>query len=101
MPFPKLPPILRQRFILPLLILSILILGTTASYNLIPATRHFSQAVLRCGRLMYAVLLDAVDYKRTFAKTFGDDEERIKETKACHLRSAKRMLSALEVSPNV
>lgn len=98
-PLPPLPAILRRRFVLPLLVLSILILASTASYNLIPATRHFAQAVLRCGRLMYAVLLDAVDYKRTFAKEFTDDAERLAEHKACHLRSAKRMLSALEVSP--
>lgn len=49
---------------------------------------------------MYAVILDAVDYKMTFAKSWkeGEEEEQRREVKACHLRSAKRLLRALEVS---
>lgn len=42
-----------------------------------------------------AAILGAIDYKRTFAKTYASDEERLEAYSQCHLRSANRVLRAL------
>lgn len=42
-----------------------------------------------------AAIFGAIDYKRTFARTYASDEERVEAYSQCHLRSAKRVLRAL------
>ncbi|CDZ97250.1 Predicted unusual protein kinase [Phaffia rhodozyma] len=79
-----------------LLCLTLFLLTSATSYEFFPASRHLAQAIYRCSRLMFAVVLDAMDYKRTFASSFDTDDEKQEAYKGCHLRSAKRMLAALE-----
>lgn len=57
--------------------------------------RHTVLAVVRCSRVATAAVLGAVDYKRTFARTYTSEEERFEAYSQCHLRSAKRVLRAL------
>lgn len=76
--------------------LALFILASTASYNLIPATRHFAQAIVRCTRLMAAVAGDVVEYKRTFGQEYASEDEKLAAYSACHLSSATRLLRALE-----
>ena len=45
--------------------------------------------------LVEAAVLGAIDYKRTFAKEYASDEERLEAYSQCHLRSANRVLRAL------
>ena len=42
-----------------------------------------------------AAVLGVIDYKRTFAKAYASDEERLEAYSQCHLRSANRVLRAL------
>ncbi len=42
-----------------------------------------------------AAVLGAIDYKRTFARTYASEEEQLEAYSRCHLRSAKRVLRAL------
>lgn len=74
--------------------------------------RHSVLAVVRCARVMKAVIADVWDYKRTFAKEahLGDangalaveDRARRREArKACHRRSAQRMFEALRKNSGV
>jgi aarF domain-containing kinase len=42
-----------------------------------------------------AAVFGVIDYKRTFAKTYASDEERLEAYSQCHLRSANRVLRAL------
>lgn len=42
-----------------------------------------------------AAIFGAIDYKRTFARTYASDEEQFEAYSQCHLRSAKRVLRAL------
>lgn len=76
--------------------LAIFILASTASYNLIPSTRHFAQAILRCARLMVAVTGDVIEYKRTFSQEYATVEEKREAYSQCHKNSAVRLLRALE-----
>lgn len=84
----------------------------TVLYNAYSPFRHSVLALVRCSRLMKAVLLDVWDYKQTFAReaAFGDgrgnlsDEERAlrrRLRKECHQRSAQRMLEALKKNSGV
>jgi len=57
--------------------------------------RHTVLAVVRCSRVAEAAVLGAIDYKRTFAKAYASDEERLEAYSQCHLRSANRVLRAL------
>jgi aarF domain-containing kinase len=81
-------------------------------YNVYPPFRHTTLALVRCSRLMKAVILDVWDYKQTFSReaTLGDaagnlsEEERAlrrQRRKACHLRSAERMLEALKKNSGI
>lgn len=40
-------------------------------------------------------MLGAIDYKRTFAKTYADEKEQLEAYSKCHKRSAERVLKAL------
>jgi aarF domain-containing kinase len=42
-----------------------------------------------------AAVLGAIDYKKTFARTYESDDERMEAYSQCHTRSAKRVLKAL------
>ena len=42
-----------------------------------------------------AAVLSAIDYKRTFAKTYTSKDEEEEATSHCHSRSAQRVLKAL------
>ncbi len=42
-----------------------------------------------------AAILGAIDYKRTFARTYESEEEKLDAYSQCHLRSANRVLRAL------
>jgi aarF domain-containing kinase len=42
-----------------------------------------------------AAVLGAIDYKRTFARTYASEEERLEAYSQCHLRNAKHVLRAL------
>ncbi|KAF8584839.1 ABC1-domain-containing protein [Ramaria rubella] len=53
------------------------------------------QAAKRCSILGRAVVLDAIDYKRTLSKTYNTHEEQQRAYSDCHLRSAHRVLLAL------
>ncbi|KAI0305407.1 ABC1-domain-containing protein, partial [Multifurca ochricompacta] len=57
--------------------------------------RHIVLAVVRCTRVARAAVFGAIDYKRTFARTYASDEERLEAYSQCHLRSANRVLRAL------
>ncbi|KAH9176783.1 ABC1-domain-containing protein [Lactarius sanguifluus] len=57
--------------------------------------RHTALAVIRCSRVAGAAVLGAIDYKRTFARTYASDEEMLEAYSKCHLRSANRVLRAL------
>jgi hypothetical protein len=87
------------KYSLPLGIL-LFILISTASYELIPPTRHFALAIIRCSVLMQAVIADAIDYKLTWRKsTEGMSLEEVRKVHSdCHKRSAERLLKSLEVS---
>lgn len=45
--------------------------------------------------IIAAAVLGAIDYKRTFARTYVSEEDRLEAYSRCHLRSAKRVLRAL------
>lgn len=88
------------------------VIALTALYNFYPPFRHSTLAIVRCSRLMTAVLQDVWDYKRTFAKesklcdTEGNPLEGNKEVirqarKACHTRSAERILKALKKNSGI
>ncbi|KIJ61310.1 hypothetical protein HYDPIDRAFT_137889 [Hydnomerulius pinastri MD-312] len=57
--------------------------------------RHAVLAVARCSRVAEAALLGAIDYKRTFAREYASEEERMEAYSGCHSRSARRVLKAL------
>lgn len=74
--------------------------------------RHSVLAIVRCARVMEAVIADVWDYKRTFAKEahLGDGngvlslEERAARREArsaCHRRSAQRIFKALKKNSGV
>ena len=50
---------------------------------------------MRVRGTIEAAVFGAIDYKRTFARTYASDEERVEAYSQCHLRSAKRVLRAL------
>ena len=47
------------------------------------------------GDLSEAAVLSAIDYKRTFAKTYTSKDDEKEATSQCHTRSAQRVLRAL------
>lgn len=83
------------------------LLVLTVLYQTYSPFRHTVIASVRCARLMQAVILDVLDYKRVFAleAAMGDSEdEKIAKRKArqdCHTRSATRMLVALRKNSGI
>ncbi|WVN87264.1 uncharacterized protein L203_102441 [Cryptococcus depauperatus CBS 7841] len=81
-------------------------------YYIYSPFRHVAIAIVRCARLMQAVLINVWDYKRVFAreKSIGEpgrelteDELDVKRKarKECHKRSAERMLIALRKNSGI
>ncbi|KAG1732224.1 ABC1 family-domain-containing protein [Suillus paluster] len=58
-------------------------------------SRHAVLATVRCSRLARAAISGAIDYKRTFARTYGSEEDRLEAVSQCHVRSATKVLKAL------
>ncbi|TDL26259.1 ABC1-domain-containing protein [Rickenella mellea] len=74
----------------------VLSLGTSfAAYQSYDGVRHSYLAIVRCSRVAEAVILGAIDYKKTFAKTYHQEQDRQEAYSNCHTRSAKRVLKAL------
>ncbi|OXC66267.1 hypothetical protein AYX13_04990 [Cryptococcus neoformans] len=81
-------------------------------YYTYPPFRHTAIAVVRCARVMKAVSIDVWDYKQVFAaeerlgasgKGLTDEEIEIKRKarRACHKRSAERLLEALKKNSGI
>lgn len=80
-------------------------------YHTYTPFRHTVLAGVRCARLMKAVILDVIDYKRTFAQEarlgpielLSDEanQKRRQARKDCHQRSADRMLKALKKNSGI
>lgn len=88
------------------------LIALIALYNYYPPFRHSTLAIVRCSRLMSAVLQDVWDYKRTFAKEsklcdnegnpLDGNKDIIRQArKACHTRSAERILKALKKNSGI
>ncbi|OWZ34155.1 aarF domain-containing kinase [Cryptococcus neoformans c45] len=81
-------------------------------YYTYPPFRHTAIAVVRCARVMKAVSIDVWDYKQVFAaeerlgasgKELTDEEIEMKRKarRACHKRSAERLLEALKKNSGI
>lgn len=108
----RVPPPQRSVRLVRLAKLLAVLVALTALYNFYPPFRHSTLAVVRCSRLMVAVLQDVWDYKRTFAREAklcdkdGNPLEGNKEIirqarKDCHTRSAERILHALKKNSGI
>ncbi|KAG8963093.1 hypothetical protein FRC03_003458 [Tulasnella sp. 419] len=71
------------------------------TYNTYEPFRHTVLAADRIGRVVWAVSLGVVDYKRTFSKIYEDDEAMLNAYSACHKRSAERLLIALQTNGGI
>lgn len=65
------------------------------AYDQYQPFRHSIHAIVRCSRVAGAVILGAVDYKRTFAVTYDSEQEKEDAYSQCHSRSAHRVLKSL------
>ncbi|KAJ8587450.1 ABC1-domain-containing protein [Rhizopogon salebrosus TDB-379] len=57
--------------------------------------RHAVLATLRCSLVAEAAISGAIDYKRTFSRTYTSEEDRLDAVSQCHVRSAQKVLKAL------
>ncbi|RDB16803.1 ABC1 family protein MCP2 [Hypsizygus marmoreus] len=75
----------------------VLLLGGASwvAYEQSQPFRHTVLAFIRCSRVAGAAVLGTIDYKRTFARKYESDIERLQAYSDCHTRSAKRVLRAL------
>lgn len=88
-----------------------LLLALTLVYNTYSPFRHSVLAVVRCARVMEAVIIDVWDYKSTFAKeaklgingelSEAERLQRREARKACHRRSAERIFHALKKNSGI
>jgi len=69
--------------------------GAYTVYHAWEPIRYTVIAAKRCSILGYAVVLDAIDYKRVLSHSYISKEEEQKALSDCHLRSAQRVLQAL------
>ncbi|KAF9071747.1 ABC1 family-domain-containing protein [Rhodocollybia butyracea] len=84
----------RKPWIYPVSLLLLAGAGTFAYHN----SKSFRYAVLaglRCSRVAEACILGVIDYKITFFKTYGSQEEQFAAYSDCHKRSASRVLRSL------
>ncbi|KAH7927157.1 ABC1-domain-containing protein [Leucogyrophana mollusca] len=65
------------------------------AYDQYQPFRHTILAAVRCSRVAEAAIAGAIDYKRTFAREYPSEDERLEAYSKCHTRSAKRVLRAL------
>ncbi|KIJ39920.1 hypothetical protein M422DRAFT_32521 [Sphaerobolus stellatus SS14] len=89
----------KSRGIRPLYVFSGLLVVTAgagyAAYQKWEPFRYTVIAAKRCSILGKAVVLDAIDYKRTLSRSYSSHEEEQKALSQCHTRSAHRILIAL------
>jgi aarF domain-containing kinase len=107
----RLPLTKNQRRIRRLRNLLVLLTFLSVLYYTYSPFRHTIIASVRCARLMKAVALDVLDYKRTFSKeeamgalaTLNDEQREIRSQarRDCHTRSAQRMLEALKKNSGI
>lgn len=71
------------------------------AYNTYQPFRHTVLAVDRISRVVRAAALDAVDYKRTLAKTYDTPNAEYEALGRCHKRSAERLLEALQTNGGI
>ncbi|KAG1808258.1 ABC1 family-domain-containing protein [Suillus subaureus] len=64
-------------------------------------SRHAVLATLRCSRLAQAAISGAIDYKRTLARTYASEEDRLEAVSQCHIRSATKVRDALLVNGGI
>jgi hypothetical protein len=69
--------------------------GDSHRENVLRFTDVTQNRILRTRNHTEAAIFGAIDYKRTFARTYASDEEQLEAYSQCHLRSAKRVLRAL------
>ncbi|CAG7850525.1 ABC1 family protein MCP2 {ECO:0000305/PubMed:23781023} AltName: Full=MDM10-complementing protein 2 {ECO:0000303/PubMed:23781023}; AltName: Full=MIOREX complex component 13 {ECO:0000305/PubMed:25683707}; AltName: Full=Mitochondrial organization of gene expression protein 13 {ECO:0000303/PubMed:25683707}; Flags: Precursor [Serendipita indica DSM 11827] len=63
--------------------------------------RFFSIAVVRTTRIATAATLAVLDYRRTYAAEYPNEEERLAAISACHTRAATHTLHALLANSGV
>ncbi|WRT64578.1 uncharacterized protein IL334_001510 [Kwoniella shivajii] len=84
----------------------------TILYHTYSPFRHTILAGIRCARLMRAVMMDVLDYKKVFAaeeklgspgRDLTDEEKQFRRQarKDCHTRSATRLLEALKKNSGI
>lgn len=69
--------------------------ASLVAYNQYQPFRHSVHALVRCSRVAGAVILGAIDYKRTFAISYDSQEAKDEAYSHCHTRSAHRVLKSL------
>ncbi|KAG8848428.1 hypothetical protein FRB96_001214 [Tulasnella sp. 330] len=82
-------------------VLGVLGVSSTIAYNTYDPFRHVVLAVDRISRCIIAVAIGAADYKRTFAEDYATMDARMEAYSGCHLRSAKRLLKALQTNGGI
>ena len=106
------PPMTKtQRRVRRLRNLLVLLTFLSVLYYTYSPFRHTIIASVRCARLMKAVALDVLDYKRVFGReeamgplaTLNDEQREIRSQarRDCHSRSAQRMLEALKKNSGI
>ncbi|KAG9005337.1 hypothetical protein FRB94_001628 [Tulasnella sp. JGI-2019a] len=75
--------------------------GSTIAYNTYDPFRHVALAVDRISRCIIAVAISVVDYKQTFAVHYDTTDARLEAYSGCHLRSARRLLKALQANGGI
>lgn len=111
-PIPPTRPSISHRPLRRLRNLLILLSLLSILYYTYPPFRHTTIAVVRCARVMKAVSIDVWDYKQVFAaeerlgaagRELTDEEIKMKRTarRACHRRSAERLLEALKKNSGI
>lgn len=70
--------------------------SSSSSKDTFKPFRHAALTLARCERIAKAVILDIIDYKRTFGKDYESEEVKLAAHSACHKRSAERVLEVLK-----
>lgn len=111
-PIPPTRPSISHRRLRRLRNLLILLSLLSILYCTYPPFRHTTIAVVRCARVMKAVSIDVWDYKQVFAaeerlgaagRELTNEEIKLKRRarRACHRRSAERLLEALKKNSGI
>ncbi|KAG8891763.1 hypothetical protein FRB99_003381, partial [Tulasnella sp. 403] len=70
-------------------------------YHTYEPFRHTTLAVDRVSRVVWAVALDAIDYKKTMRAEHASSDEMLEAYSRCHKRSAERLLRALQANGGI